>query len=184
MKLCIDLFCGLGKPQLFLGANSLVEKLVACWAKNPYHVGLSVFHFSPCPIAFKSWLVGQFKYARLSAGLARLRKVRVLPADAHNDARIFEWAPRIVYQLNARISLMKSISTAFCRSNRASFGTIAPICVGRNDSKMRAANPAVSSDGFGLLFTTNPSSARLAPEGAIQLIHSFCRKLSSTYGAE
>lgn len=184
--LCIDLFCGLGKPQLLWSTYPLIQKLVARRAENQNHVRLGVFHLPPRSITLESRLVCQLKHARFSARLTRLREVWVFSANSYNYAGILEWPTGVINRLDAWISLMKSVSTVLCGSHGARFGTVTSVGIRRGNGEVSSANPAIptSPHSIGLFAPAQPASAGLTPKRAVQFIDSLGWKLSTAYGAE
>lgn len=178
--LCIDLFCGLLKSQFFRRADPLVQQFMASWAQNPDHVGFSVLHFPPCPIAGEFGPMGELQHAALTTRLARLREFRVLPSDPDNDPGIPVGAAGIVNREYLRVSLVEVISAVLGSLNSAYLRAVSAVAVWWLDLKVSPAYLAWLSVFSGaVLFTpAKPPLSRLAPERAILLINPACNEFS------
>ena len=184
--LCIDLFCGLFKTQLFRRANALINQSMASWAKNPNHVRFCVLHFSPFAITSEFWPVRQFQYPAFTARLTGLRKVRVLPSNPDNNSGIFVGAARVVNRKDSRVSLVKAISAVLGALYSAGPRAVSTVTVWGLDLKDSSAHLArfFVLSGTILLSPSNPSLSGLASEGAIFFINPASNEFSTTRTAE
>ena len=143
--LAIDLFCGLFQAEFLLRADAAIKKLVACGAKNPNHVGLSITGQSPSAIPFKFWSVSDFEDAFLSARFTCFWHVGISATEAVQRYILklalgfVDWSPGFIF---SSCPCLSQISSAF---NRAFIRTISSIGIWRRDVKMRSAPQAIAT---------------------------------------
>lgn len=135
----------LRQPKLVLAANAAIKKLVACWAQNPHHVGLSIAGQAPCSISSKFWSMRNFKNATFTAGLTRTWHVRI-SSPKPVQGNIFELARSLIsWPANFVFTSRPRLSQIARRFNRALTRTISLIRVGRFYRKMRLATGTITS---------------------------------------
>lgn len=183
--LAIDLFCGLLQAKRLLAANAVVQKLVACRAKNPEHVPLRVGHEAVCPAPLEAWLVGDLYNSAFAARLTCRRQIRVLSTKAR-ETRVPVRSPRVVSSLRFRMTAMKHPSLSPRSFARAILRAVSPISVGWCDGEVLATACTVSprSRDVALLTSAPATGASLAWRGAIELVRPLSDELFAAVGAK
>ncbi|MCK9994095.1 MAG: hypothetical protein Dbin4_02615 [Alphaproteobacteria bacterium] len=175
--LAIDLFCGLFKPKLCLCTNASVQQFMACWAKNPDHVPLSVGYNPPCPISLEIRFMRDLKNPMLAARFAGIRHIWVAALQSvDNSIRGFFLCSFTINLFFSRVSPHPEPRFFSCRLSGAFLITITLICCWWDNVKMRAASRTVSAlfCAIGLLKTAEPSGMPSTPLAAPFLVRARC----------
>jgi len=139
-----DLFCGLRKTQIGRRTNLLIQKLVACGAENPNHMGMAVFDFSPRPISSVLRSVRYLNNTILAARLARCWKIGKFSLQSLQKS-VFVRPSRIVKPLYHWILFVERLPLLLRCDGCAIGGAIAPIAVRINYAEVIAANLTISA---------------------------------------
>jgi hypothetical protein len=186
--IAIDLFCGLvsGQPELFLGADATVQKLMACRAENPNHVGTGVLHLAECSVSAVLWTMGKLNDSAFATGLARSWQIRVFSAHPDNHARVLELSATVIDLLDRWVLSVKRSTLLFGCLARTVLRAISAVAVWLDDFKMLSANPAVPSvtGDIGLLAPPQPTSTRLTFERTVALVGALRLKFDAARRAE
>jgi hypothetical protein len=185
--LAIDLYCGLGsvKTKLFLCADVPVKKFVACRAKYPDHMPLSVGDDLPCAIPLELGLVRDLQNSVLTARLAGARKVWVFSAKPPQHG-ISERPSRIIDLLNVRLAPME-FAPLFARGFAgAVFRAVAAVGARRCDVEVPAASTAIPPRlrDIGLFAASHATGAASAWRGAIEFVRANGGELFGAFGAK